>query len=565
MSNSNIFTGNDTLRKIAADGTVNTASNFPVNWAATNAGLSITDIADFRLSPRHFSIRLAPLNASDDVTLSITVLAVDTVEHHKALLVSHVNVLCEEGLGVTGVLQSVPGEPLSHVSQVFENVFTACRTGMLAMPEDNPPNAFSISYTFSGHEGKPIHVTTPYFHDDVGFFDLSAVRVATNYMPNVYWDKDSAATDPSYPLHKLIAALSQSTQNSINRYKQFFDWELKELSAQADDSLPKYRSGLVDPGVAETRFLPWLSQFSGKTIVGNISSVERTITYDTSHTAADTSNRLSTEISYCDFVVGPSHTVNALNDHEFEVTDLKLRLGNNGLAADTNLSNFLTDASTSDGLLINGVDFTGQTILIDDDQFWYKFEISNVTQVGSTNIHYEVDVAKIFVPHPNTVDFAGTFADTFAAGLSTTAAWSAGTPNTVNGFRLAYETKTPVREYFSDPDTFVRQQIESGFYGVHSGTSAAVMKAAQQVLTGDKQVGIIPLYGGTEPGWTFSIRTVNIETPEYDIATLRSETVENAVQEALPAGYRVYHQAWSGLGFVLDSNSLGVLDVSRLG
>lgn len=565
MSNSNIFTGNDTLRKIADDDTVNTVSNFPVNWTATNASLSITDETDVRLSPRHFSIRLAPLAASADVVLSITIPSVDTVEHYKAVLVSHVNVLCAEGISVTGVLQSSAGAPVSHVSQVFENVFTACRTGMFTMPVENPPNSFTVSYTFSGHEGKAIHVTTPYFHDDTGFFDLSAVRVTTNYMPNVYWDKDSAATDPTYPLHKLIAALSQSTQNSINRYKQFFDWELKELSAQADDSLPKYRSGLVDPAVAETRFLPWLSQFSGKNIVGNIASVDRTITYDTLHTPADPSNRSSTEISYCDFVVGGSHTINALNDHEFEVTDLVLRLGNNLLTTDTDLSTFLTNAANSDGLLINGIDFTGQEILIPDNAFWYKFEISNVTQVGTTSIHYEVDVNKIFVPHPNTVDFAATWLDTFIAGLATSNSWTAGTPNTVDGFRLAYETKTPVREYFSDPEPFIRQQIESGFYGVHSGTGAAVMEAAKQVLTGDKQVGIIPLYGETEPGWTFSLRTVTDETPEYDIATLRSETVENAVQEALPAGYRVYHQAWSGLGFVLDSNSLGVLDTSRLG
>jgi hypothetical protein len=107
--------------------------------------------------------------------------------------------------------------------------------------------------------------------------------------------------------------------------------------------------------------------------------------------------------------------------------------------------------------------------------------------------------------------------------------------------------------------------VSSGSYGINSGTSGAIADAAKQVLTGNRDVGIIPLYGGIFPEWTISVRTVASETPSYDLATLQSEAVVNAVQKALPSGFVVYHQAVAALGFVLDNATLGILDQSALG
>jgi hypothetical protein len=73
---------------------------------------------------------------------------------------------------------------------------------------------------------------------------------------------------------------------------------------------------------------------------------------------------------------------------------------------------------------------------------------------------------------------SGTKADVWVAGVNQNAAGGAATG--------------VVEAWIPDYDAFMEWQFENGYYGVHSGTGAAVVGAVQQVLSGDKRVGVSP-------------------------------------------------------------------------
>ncbi len=123
-----------------------------------------------------------------------------------------------------------------------------------------------------------------------------------------------------------------------------------------------------------------------------------------------------------------------------------------------------------------------------------------------------------------------------------------------------------VRDFYTTAaqiEDFLQWQIENSYYGRAAGTREAMIAAAQQVLTGTKGVAIIPHYGAD--AWKIQVQTLRSETQDFDASTYASNDVLDAVADAAPMGYEIFHLSVLFFAFTLGNVGLGRLGLGVLG
>lgn len=116
-------------------------------------------------------------------------------------------------------------------------------------------------------------------------------------------------------------------------------------------------------------------------------------------------------------------------------------------------------------------------------------------------------------------------------------------------------------------DEYSRWQLLTGFYGSAAGSRDAISSAAKRVLyqldNSTFSVAISRRYNN-DP-FKIQIITLVSETPDVDVAGTSSPMVLDAVEQARPIGYIIYHTTVNQFEFTLDNDTLGILDDFPLG
>jgi hypothetical protein len=157
----------------------------------------------------------------------------------------------------------------------FQNVlyggrYNAIRANNCELPDDESIHSVSIVIEISNHESKPIYFTSPNLIDDQFYYDNIFVSEARNYMPDLYWDIDSAQENPVAPFHKFIDAMTTIAGETQEKYLEIFPFEKTEIETTLDETLKYSNSTLINPVFAETEYLDWLGQFVGAKLKRNL-------------------------------------------------------------------------------------------------------------------------------------------------------------------------------------------------------------------------------------------------------------------------------------------------------
>lgn len=138
--------------------------------------------------------------------------------------------------------------------------------------------------------------------------------------------------------------------------------------------------------------------------------------------------------------------------------------------------------------------------------------------------------------------------------------------------RAVYEPVNVGFGYISEPtsfyttaesaNTFERWQIRTSNYGYNAGTGQSIKEAAELVLTGSQRVAILPNY--LDDPFIIEVRTIDVETPEVDLATSSSPVVLAAIEPTRPAGYSFVSTTSDDFYFTLGSPGLGLLGYAVL-
>lgn len=169
------------------------------------------------------------------------------------------------------------------VTTVYPGRFTAFRSNveMLPFSEEETYN-FDITITLTGHGGKVVYFTSPHLIEDFLYYSNRYVSDSFNLMPNFYWEIDSAQTNPSAPLHRLMDCMMTGARDVYEEFLRIYHYEPGQLSTLSDQyTTNETHSTLVNPQYVESKNAPWLSQFNGHKLKKNIKYLYNGITEQT--------------------------------------------------------------------------------------------------------------------------------------------------------------------------------------------------------------------------------------------------------------------------------------------
>jgi len=152
---------------------------------------------------------------------------------------------------------------------VYSGEYSSIRSNLAFLPSTDQRYSLSISIVVSGHNGNVFFITLPHLINDDLFYTNPFVNLARFYMPDFYWDIDSQQENPSNPMHRLIDCLSASANEVWDEYSKILPYQTNELITLQESSLDYTKSTMVDPLVADKKYIPWLSQFNGTKIIKN--------------------------------------------------------------------------------------------------------------------------------------------------------------------------------------------------------------------------------------------------------------------------------------------------------
>jgi hypothetical protein len=283
-------------------------------------------------------------------------------------------------------------------------------------------------------------------------------------------------------------------------YDQFEHFKYKDIASGKNENDISTLSGLVHPRYCDRRFLPWLSQFNG---VNLLDPVQGTTPW----------GNLPKDWAGMMYDIDPSEEFTS------EIVSIERSEGSVAAVLDGDVSSL----SAGDVISISFANsFNGQFVITEVD-----FETATVQwmQEGADEVS-SGGIAKF-------VDTSWVEIESFATDIT-------------------------------GIESYLRWQVETGYYGVKAGTLEAIVSSVQQVLTGEKTVNVYSHYDGNP--WVIKIYTKTAETPN-GIEGEPSPDVLTTLDRVRPAGFKVVHECnrdgVEGV-FVLGDPEDGILGVSKL-
>lgn len=241
------------------------------DWTLTNGTLSV--IPTEFLTNLRYVLRVAP-SGTGDITLILDEQLLRLSENGKTLSFnaklkpsSECNVMAR--LVVDGETATDP-----HQQTLSGGLYSAIQSNTVVVPDDGVAHSVSASITVSGHGGGNIFLTYPNLIDDRAFYNNRYIALARNFMPDFYWEIDSAQQHPTAPFHRLLDILTSASNEVMTEYKEIYPFERDEITNAEELAEPIINSALVNPTFVKDKYINWLSQFTGSVIRKNISKID---------------------------------------------------------------------------------------------------------------------------------------------------------------------------------------------------------------------------------------------------------------------------------------------------
>jgi hypothetical protein len=259
----NLLNDDDALAR-ASSSQVEAAS---IGWIFS--GGTLTTVSTEFFNQNRYVLRMAP-SVSSSIVLSLSNIPLPIDMNGKTL---SFNAQVKSGNGVTvTTLLSVVGQstPSGHSKSIPGDVYGAIQSNKVTIPSGDQAQQVSISITITGHAATNTYLTMPHLIDDRAFYNSEFVYKSRNFMPDFFWELDSAESFPTAPFHRLIDILTTTANDVKKEYDAMFAFDESEVSNPENLATDFSRSVLVDPLFVRDRYIPWLSQFNGTAIRRNI-------------------------------------------------------------------------------------------------------------------------------------------------------------------------------------------------------------------------------------------------------------------------------------------------------
>jgi hypothetical protein len=211
------------------------------------------------------SIRINPSN-SDPVVLLMDRVTVDSADGGDDFSF-HARVKCSKNISVNIKIFRISSDSFSEKFSVLPSErWTIARAQPIEVPVSNQKSVFSIEITFTGHQNENIFLSLPTAYMEYAFVENPVLRAALRNLAQIFLEIDSRQTDPTNPMLRFmdISTVWAGYSEKLRQQYRYLDAETAQ-----NENLQGFKSGLVDPAAVEERFLPWLAQFTGISLLGS--------------------------------------------------------------------------------------------------------------------------------------------------------------------------------------------------------------------------------------------------------------------------------------------------------
>ena len=252
------------------------ANIYTTSWQALNATVRVTDNPAAIMDIDYYTLEIMPTNPGK-VTLYINDVVIPSFMMLREMIF-HCQVKCATDVDTTtSLLES--GQPmgmmLPNTKKTTRDQFVTVRSNIWVLPRNQPDKTVTVEIDFENHEGNIIYLTIPAIIDHLDFYKNSVVRSARTVIPDAYWRLDFEQSDPQFPMYKLLDALTNTSNDVMQLFSNWFDHELDELAPGLTGEETWAQSTLTDPSLADQGNMDWLAQFTGAELKGNIAGTDQ--------------------------------------------------------------------------------------------------------------------------------------------------------------------------------------------------------------------------------------------------------------------------------------------------
>jgi hypothetical protein len=271
----NILSNTDALLKVNESNLDVLISGLTPGWSAYEGLESATSTVistNFAIDSRYV-IEIFPQTTSD---LTIELAAIPLfLSDNSRYLSFNCKIQCATPVIVTARLFVDSDESIEpNVQSLTSGQYNSVQSNRTIVADDENQHTATIRVTISGHSQQPIYFTNPHLIHDLAFNANPIIGLARRYLPDFYWEIDSAQESPTFPFFRFIDALSHAVGDTRREYGNMYGFEVGEL--QNPEWIPEYwtASSLVSPSRVRNEYIAWLGQFSGEKIRQNIQELD---------------------------------------------------------------------------------------------------------------------------------------------------------------------------------------------------------------------------------------------------------------------------------------------------
>lgn len=233
------------------------------SWTSSNASSQI-NIA-FRFRDTYHTLQLNPVDSSA-VTITHNPVTISS-SYGSDSITFFFHAYCSAKTTFTITIVGSDGSSSSR--QIVAN---ALQWNVIRGPEvEVPVTVGSLTYTATveatGHLGQVIYIACPVMTNKYAMVGNRFLRFCMRYLPQVLIEKDYEQSFPNFPMLRLLDLGTAYAAVGLEQADAFRYLDIASGYSPQDDST---KSALVDPTVADARFLPWLAQVVGVKLVASV-------------------------------------------------------------------------------------------------------------------------------------------------------------------------------------------------------------------------------------------------------------------------------------------------------
>jgi hypothetical protein len=276
---------NALLRFSSSDGANIGISSVSYDWEAENATLSIVG-TEFVVNTRY--VLIASPDDSNTVVIRLANSPLNIADNGRVLS-ANMRMKANSPMNVEALLYidsaSASYSPTS--TSYTSGLYNAVHTNQASVPDDGNVHTATIELTISGHSAAGIHLTLPHLIHDMALFENPFVNRSRTFLPDFYFEIDSARTQPSYPFFRLVDILTSAAGETAIEHNRMYGVESEQVPLPEQVSEYWARSTLVSPRSVRENYVPWLAQFTGGPLRQNIQKSDGSLFFTNEGTRRD--------------------------------------------------------------------------------------------------------------------------------------------------------------------------------------------------------------------------------------------------------------------------------------